>query len=241
MISSHGGSTQRLDYMRCNTQSQCHITDYANSKFHLNHSYIRTLILQSSAYFSWFKTLQDAIHVEYLDIFILKVSCNLPDQGIHFFGLNIIHFLHSIFNLLLVSAEVNNKNKCVVILDLLHCRFSSQRIFKNLIMIQLVSWWCANAGILGVPVLLQCLWPMKCNRCPDLLGFLLEHWATWFQSLGCLHGMSFRICLLSTVHCTSTLIWKLAWTRCCHLRYLLNITQSMHETGRQSSRDYNIR
>lgn len=45
----------------------------------------------------------------------------LPDQSIDFLGLNLIHLLDSILNLLLISTDINNKNQGVVILNLLHC------------------------------------------------------------------------------------------------------------------------
>ncbi|KAK9938950.1 hypothetical protein M0R45_015660 [Rubus argutus] len=48
------------------------------------------------------------------------------------------------------SSVVNDENKSVVVLNLLHCRLSSQWILEDLVMVQLVSWWCTNAGILDL-------------------------------------------------------------------------------------------
>lgn len=60
----------------------------------------------------------------------MRKKCRvLPDQGIDFLYLDVIHFLHCIFYLLLVSMNVNNENKGIVVLNLLHCRLGRKRTF----------------------------------------------------------------------------------------------------------------
>lgn len=126
------------------------------------------------------------------------IVTKLPDQGIDFLGLNVIHFLHSSFDLLLVSTNVNNENQSVVVLNLLHSRFCSQWILENLIMVQFVSWWGTDSWILRVPICLQSSWTMECNFCSDLLSFLFEGW-TCFHSLRCLQSLSFSIAFLCSI------------------------------------------
>lgn len=126
------------------------------------------------------------------------VQLKLPDQRVHFLGLDVIHLFHSILDLFLISANVHNENQSIVVLNLFHCRLSSQRVFKNLILVQLIPWSNTNAWILGISVLLQCLWSVKCDGCPDFLGFLLKCWAR-FYCLGSFQGLSLRVSLLGAV------------------------------------------
>eukprot|EP00474_Spongospora_subterranea_P000572 CRZ01030.1 hypothetical protein [Spongospora subterranea] len=51
-----------------------------------------------------------------------------PDQGIDFLCLNVIHLLHGSLDLLLISFDVHNENKGVVVFNLLHCRLGGERI-----------------------------------------------------------------------------------------------------------------
>ncbi|KAJ0901097.1 hypothetical protein HanPSC8_Chr08g0321271 [Helianthus annuus] len=93
---------------------------------------------------------------------------------INLLSLNIIHLLNSSFNLLLISTNINNKHQSIIILNLLHCRLSSQRILQNLVMIKLVSRWSTDARVLRVSISLQCSRTVKRNLRPDLLRLLLE-------------------------------------------------------------------
>ncbi|WVZ01253.1 hypothetical protein V8G54_027322 [Vigna mungo] len=47
-----------------------------------------------------------------------------PNQGVNFLGLNIVHLLHCVLDLLLVSPQVNNEYQSVVVFNLLHCGLS---------------------------------------------------------------------------------------------------------------------
>ena len=69
---------------------------------------------------------------------VIGIKILIPDQGIHFLGLNIIHLFNSILYLLLVGTNVNNENQSVVVFNFLHCRLSGERIFENLILVKLV-------------------------------------------------------------------------------------------------------
>jgi hypothetical protein len=50
----------------------------------------------------------------------------VPDQSVDFGGFDIVERLYNFFNLVLVSAEVDNEYKGIVILNLLHGGLSSQ-------------------------------------------------------------------------------------------------------------------
>lgn len=69
------------------------------------------------------------------------------DQSIHLFRLNVIQAGHSVLDLLFVGTSVNNKYKCVVILNLLHSRLCGERVLDNSKGIQLLELWCTAACI----------------------------------------------------------------------------------------------
>ena len=104
----------------------------------------------------------------------LKCHCDLqslPDQRVQFLGLNVIHLLQCIFNLP-ISTHVNYQNQCSVIFNLLLGKFWSQKILENLIMVQFIPLSSANAWILWVLILFQCLRTLEGHLCMNLLGFL---------------------------------------------------------------------
>lgn len=138
------------------------------------------------------------ISIELLRRFKMK---SLPDQGIHFLGLNVIHFLHCILYLLFVSTDVNNEDKSVVVFNFLHCRLSCEGIFEDLVLVKLVPGRGTNARVLGISFLLQCPWPVKCNWCSYFLGFLLKSPSTWFHCLGSLLGLGFWVSLFCGFNC----------------------------------------
>ncbi len=60
----------------------------------------------------------------------------IPDQCVDFGNINVIHFLHSVFDLGFVGPLVNNEHQCVVIFNLFHGRLCGQGEFHDLEMIQ---------------------------------------------------------------------------------------------------------
>jgi len=127
----------------------------------------------------------------------------LPDQGVNFLGLDVIHFLHCILDLLLVCSKVNNENQSVVVLNLLHCRLSGKWVLQDLIMVKLVPGWHTDARILRTPVLLQSLRPVESHRSSDLLRLLLKD-STRLNCLSSFQGLCLWITLLRTINYTHT-------------------------------------
>ena len=72
----------------------------------------------------------------------------VPNEGIDFLGLNVIHLLDSIFDLLLVSTNVNNENQGVVVFDLLHCRLCGEWVLEDSVVVQLIPWSGTDAWVL---------------------------------------------------------------------------------------------
>ena len=67
---------------------------------------------------------------------IIKIVLSLPVQCVDLCNINVIQLLHCCTNLGLVGALVNDENKCVVVLNLLHGRFSCQRKLHNAELVQ---------------------------------------------------------------------------------------------------------
>jgi hypothetical protein len=61
-----------------------------------------------------------------------KARENIPDQGINLLGLNVVHFLDGVLDLLLISPDVDNKHQSVIVFDLLHGRLRGERILEHL-------------------------------------------------------------------------------------------------------------
>lgn len=99
---------------------------------------------------------------------------HIPDKSVDLLGLDVIHFLDGILDLFLVSTNVNYEDKCVVVFNLLHSRFSRKGILKNLVLIKFISGRSADSWILRIPVFLERLWTMEGYFCPHLCGLLLE-------------------------------------------------------------------
>jgi len=100
---------------------------------------------------------------------------NIPDQGINLLGLNVVHFLDGVLDLLLISPDVDNKYQSVIIFDLLHGRLRGERILEHLIMVQFIPGRGAEARILGRAGSLQSLGPVERYRGSLLPPFLLPH------------------------------------------------------------------
>lgn len=61
---------------------------------------------------------------------IHRITNNIsPDEGVDFSSLNIIQLLHRILNLTLVRLDIHNEHERIVLFNLLHRRFRSQRPF----------------------------------------------------------------------------------------------------------------
>jgi hypothetical protein len=123
-----------------------------------------------------------------------KARENIPDQGINLLGLNVVHFLDGVLDLLLISPDVDNKHQSVIVFDLLHGRLRGERILEHLIMVQFIPGRGAEARILGRAGSLQSLGPVERHGGSLLPPFLLPHRSSLqrFCGLRRLNNLRFR-------------------------------------------------
>lgn len=60
---------------------------------------------------------------------------NLPDEGVDLNGVNVIELLEGLLDLGLVGLGVDNEDKGVVLLNLLHGTLSVQRVNDDLVLV----------------------------------------------------------------------------------------------------------
>ena len=65
-----------------------------------------------------------------------STNVHIPNKSVDFGHINIIEFLHSLFNLWLVGSQIYNEHQRVVVFDLLHSTLGGQRVFDNAVLIQ---------------------------------------------------------------------------------------------------------
>lgn len=53
---------------------------------------------------------------------------HIPDERVHLRRLHVVKLLHRLLDVPLVRLEVNDEDERIVILDLLHCRLSVERV-----------------------------------------------------------------------------------------------------------------
>ncbi len=60
----------------------------------------------------------------------------IPDEGVDFGGLDVVHLLDGVLDLRFVGALVDDEDECVVVLDLLHGGLGRQRVLHDLEVVQ---------------------------------------------------------------------------------------------------------
>ena len=93
----------------------------------------------------------------------------LPDQSINFADFDVVQFLDSRFNLVLVGLQVADKNQSIVIFNLLHGRLCGQGVFDYVLSIHAVPARSGLARILGSPGRPERFRPVELHTRPDLL------------------------------------------------------------------------
>jgi hypothetical protein len=63
----------------------------------------------------------------------------LPDEGVDLADFNVVQLLDGRLDLVLVSPHATDEDKGVVVLDLLHCRFSGQGVLDDVVSIHAVK------------------------------------------------------------------------------------------------------
>lgn len=84
--------------------------------------------------------------------FSIESILNIPDEGVDLDGLDIVKLLERLLDLSLVGLDVDNEDKGVVLLNLLHGTLSVERVDNDLVLIETgsmgngLSWvlWCTG-------------------------------------------------------------------------------------------------
>lgn len=74
----------------------------------------------------------------------------IPDQGVDLDGVNVVELLQGALDLSLVGLDIDDEDKGVVLLNLLHGALSVERVDNDLVLIQTRLVVGGLAGVLGV-------------------------------------------------------------------------------------------
>jgi len=97
---------------------------------------------------------------------------NIPDQGVDLDGVNIVQLLQSSLDLTLVGLDIDDEDKGVVLLDLLHGALGVKRVQDDLGGVELGLTGDRDAGVLGGPRELQGLGAVEGGRGANLAGLV---------------------------------------------------------------------
>jgi hypothetical protein len=141
----------------------------------------------------------------------------IPDQGVDLDGVNVVQLLESTLDLALVGLDVNDEDKGVVLLDLLHGALGVERVEDDLLGIELGLTGNGDTGVLGRPSQLKGLGAVEGGRGADLAGLVklfpnmsvycamanIDLIREWYRSwnAGRTYGRSLNNCLGGSLSC----------------------------------------
>ena len=99
-------------------------------------------------------------------------TVDIPDKGVDLDGVNVVELLKSHLDLALVGLDVDNEDKGVVLLDLLHGGLGVQGVQNDLVEVQSGSVGNGDAGVLGGPRQLEGLGAVEGGGGVDLAGLV---------------------------------------------------------------------
>merc|ERR1719147_102760 len=91
------------------------------------------------------------------------------NQGVHLRHVDVVKLLDSRPYLVLVGFNIANKDQSVVIFNLLHRGFRSERMFDDVVSVHPTPLGCGLPGILGSPGRSEGVWTVKFDTRPNLL------------------------------------------------------------------------
>lgn len=74
---------------------------------------------------------------------------NIPDEGVDLGGINVVELLDGVLDLSLVSLDIDEENKGVIILELLHGSLSVKRLADDAVLVHAGSVGDGLAAVLG--------------------------------------------------------------------------------------------
>lgn len=97
-------------------------------------------------------------------------SRDSPDEGVDLGSLNVVQLLHSVLDVALVGTEVNNEDKGVVVLNLLHGRLGGERVLDGAELVHPGKVRDRLAGVLGSTRKTKGVGAVERHRSANLLG-----------------------------------------------------------------------
>jgi hypothetical protein len=133
---------------------------------------------------------------------VTQQATNIPDQCVYTISLDIVQSLDSLLDLVLVGTKIDNEDKGVVVLNLLHGALGGQGVAQDLELVK-TSWaWDRSSGILWLASKSQGLWAEEVDVCADLLGDLGVD--ALLDSLGCGGSLGYWLVICTTNNINST-------------------------------------
>lgn len=96
----------------------------------------------------------------------------IPDEGVDLDGINVIELLQRLLDLSLVGLDINDENKGVVLLNLLHGALGVERVDDDLVLIETRLRRNGLSEVLGVAGELESLRLVEGRRGADLAELL---------------------------------------------------------------------
>ena len=97
-----------------------------------------------------------------------QMRLSVPDEGVDLDGVNIVKLLESSLNLPLVGLGVDDEDKGVVLLNLLHGALGVERVKNDLVLVEARLMGNTLAGVLGRARELEGLGTVEGRRKTDL-------------------------------------------------------------------------
>ena len=96
----------------------------------------------------------------------------IPDEGVNLDGLDVVELLEGLLDLALVGLDVDDEDKGVVFLDLLHGALGVKGVEDDLVRVETGAMGDRLAGILGRPGELKGLGAVEGSRGADLASLV---------------------------------------------------------------------
>lgn len=96
----------------------------------------------------------------------------VPDEGVDLDGVNVVQLLQSLLDLALVGLDIDDEDKGVVLLDLLHGALGVEGVQDDVVGIHAGVTGDRDTGVLGGPRELQGLGAVEGGRGADLAGLV---------------------------------------------------------------------
>ena len=153
---------------------------------------------------------------------------NIPDEGVDLDGFDIVKLLESLFDLSLVGLDVDDKDKGVVLLNLLHGTLSVERVDDDLVLIETGSMWDGLSWVLWCTGELEGLGAVEGSRetdLADLVGVYLSRISNDIKSS--MHQLltPFKAALAAALACLLPLPLVAAPVKLTHQQSLLKNSQ----------------